>query len=185
MLITDDDVLHLVPVGGRRRVRPRRDGCASRSTRTRARPLVFADGTGSVYLADMSGDGLTDLVRVRNGEVCYWPNLGYGRFGAKIMMDGAPLFDDPDQFDQRRIRLADIDGSGTADLVYLGARAVTIWFNQSGNSWTRGHELPQFPARRQRRRRERRSTCSAAAPPAWCGPPRCRATRRSRCATST
>ena len=27
----------------------------------------------------MSGDGLTDLVRIRNGEVCYWPNLGYGR----------------------------------------------------------------------------------------------------------
>ena len=41
--------------------------------------LVFADGTESIYLADMSGDGLTDLVRIRNGEVCYWPNLGYGR----------------------------------------------------------------------------------------------------------
>ena len=38
--------------------------------------LVFADGTGSIYLADMSGDGLTDLVRIKNGEVCYWPNLG-------------------------------------------------------------------------------------------------------------
>jgi hypothetical protein len=43
--------------------------------------LVFADGTQSIYLADMSGDGLSDLVRVRNGEVCYWPNKGYGRFG--------------------------------------------------------------------------------------------------------
>ncbi len=28
--------------------------------------------------------GLTDLVRLRNGEVCYGPNLGYGRFGAKV-----------------------------------------------------------------------------------------------------
>jgi hypothetical protein len=37
--------------------------------------LVFDDGTQSVYLADFSGDGLTDLVRIRNGEVCYWPNL--------------------------------------------------------------------------------------------------------------
>ena len=34
--------------------------------------LVFADGTQSVYLADLSGDGPTDLVRIRNGEVCYW-----------------------------------------------------------------------------------------------------------------
>ena len=31
----------------------------------------------------MNGDGLADLVRIRNGEVCYWPNLGYGRFGAR------------------------------------------------------------------------------------------------------
>lgn len=65
--------------------------------------LVFADGTQSVYLADMSGDNLTDLVRIRNGEVCYWPNLGYGRFGAKVTMDNAPWFDAPDLFDQRRI----------------------------------------------------------------------------------
>lgn len=29
----------------------------------------------------MSGDGLTDLVRIRNDRVCYWPNLGHGRNG--------------------------------------------------------------------------------------------------------
>ncbi len=23
----------------------------------------------------------------RNGELCYGPNLGYGRFGAKVTMD--------------------------------------------------------------------------------------------------
>ena len=31
--------------------------------------LLFADGTQSTYLADMSGDGLSDLVRIRNGSV--------------------------------------------------------------------------------------------------------------------
>jgi len=62
--------------------------------------LVFDDGTQSIYLADFSGDGLTDLVRIRNGEVCYWPNLGYGCFGAKVTMDNAPWFDYPDMFDQ-------------------------------------------------------------------------------------
>jgi Salmonella virulence plasmid 65kDa B protein/FG-GAP-like repeat len=41
--------------------------------------LVFHDPAQSIFLADMSGDGLTDIVRIRNGEVCYWPNLGYGR----------------------------------------------------------------------------------------------------------
>lgn len=60
--------------------------------------IVFADDTQSIYLADLSGDGLTDIVRIRNGEVCYWPNLGHGCFGAKVTMDNAPWFDSPDQF---------------------------------------------------------------------------------------
>jgi hypothetical protein len=107
--------------------------------------LVFADGTQSVYLADMSGDGLTDLVRIRNGEVCYWPNLGYGTFGAKVAMDNAPWFDHPDQFDQRRVRLADIDGSGTTDIMYLALDGVVLYFNQSGNSWSQSRRLSAFP----------------------------------------
>src|SRR5215813_5249501 len=65
--------------------------------------LVFADREGAIFLADMSGDGLADLVRVRNGEVCYWPNQGYGRFSAKVAMDNAPWFDLPDSFDQKRV----------------------------------------------------------------------------------
>ena len=93
----------------------------------------------------MCGDGLTDLVRIRNGEVCYWPNLGYGRFGAKVTMDNAPWFDNPDQFDQRRIRLADIDGSGTTDIIYLGRDGVRLYFNQSGNRWSEPRRLTQFP----------------------------------------
>lgn len=107
--------------------------------------LVLADGTQSIYLADMGGDGLTDLVRVRNGEVCYWPNLGYGHFGAKVAMDDAPLFDNPDQFSQRRIRLADIDGSGTTDIIYLGRDGVRLYFNQSGNRWSEPRRLSKFP----------------------------------------
>ncbi|HYV30753.1 MAG TPA: toxin TcdB middle/N-terminal domain-containing protein, partial [Candidatus Binatia bacterium] len=107
--------------------------------------LVFADGAQSIYLADVSGDGLSDLVRIRNGEVCYWPNLGYGRFGAKVTMDNAPWFDSPDHFDQRRIRLADSDGSGTTDMLYLRRDGLHIYFNQSGNRWSNAVALPQFP----------------------------------------
>ncbi len=107
--------------------------------------LVFADGTQSIYLADLSGDGLTDLVRVCNGEVCYWPNLGYGVFGAKVTMDNAPWFDYADQFDQKRIRLTDIDGSGTTDIINLGANQIDIYRNQSGNSWSNRESLTNFP----------------------------------------
>ncbi|MGR9053580.1 MAG: SpvB/TcaC N-terminal domain-containing protein, partial [Gammaproteobacteria bacterium] len=64
--------------------------------------LIFADGTQAIYFADMSGDGLNDLVRIRNSDVSYWPNLGYGSFGAKVAMDGAPCFDHQEQFDQQR-----------------------------------------------------------------------------------
>lgn len=107
--------------------------------------LVFADVNQSVYLSDMKGDGLNDIVRIRNGEVCYWPNLGYGRFGAKVTMAAAPYFDHPEQFNQQRIRLADIDGSGTTDIIYLGRDGVSLWFNQAGNSWSQPHRLRHFP----------------------------------------
>ena len=105
---------------------------------------VFADGDQNVFAADMSGDGLADIVRVRNGEVCYWPNLGYGRFGARVVMDGGPWFDAPDGFDPRRLRLADIDGSGPTDIVYLAASGVRLYFNEAGNGWSE----PRSRARR-------------------------------------
>jgi RHS repeat-associated protein len=107
--------------------------------------LVFADGTESIYLADLSGDGLSDLVRIRNGEVCYWPNLGYCRFGAKVTMDNAPWFDNPEQFDHSRLRLADIDGSGTTDIIYLHREGVRLHFNQSGNGWSEPRALQIAP----------------------------------------
>ncbi|ETP66940.1 hypothetical protein G159_19935 [Planococcus glaciei CHR43] len=109
--------------------------------------FVFANGEQSIYVSDMSGDGLNDIVRIcSNGEVCYWPNLGYGHFGAKVTMDHAPLFDPIDQFDQRRIRLADIDGSGTTDIIYLSRAGVRVYFNQSGNSWSDATTITSFPA---------------------------------------
>ena len=74
----------------------------------------------------MSGDGLSDIVRVRSGEVCYWPNLGYSQFGAKVTMDDAPTFDSPGAFHERRVLLADVDGTGCTDLIYIGADGAQI-----------------------------------------------------------
>ena len=107
--------------------------------------LVFSDDTQSIYLADMSGDGLIDIVRIRNGEVCYWPNLGYGRFGAKVTMDDSPYFEYIDQFNQRQILLADIDGSGTTDIIYLGGNGVQIYYNHSGNKLIKLATSIHFP----------------------------------------
>jgi RHS repeat-associated protein len=98
--------------------------------------IVFADGTQSIVLADMSGDGLMDIVRIRFSEVCYWPNLGYGKFGAKVNMSNAPFFDIAENFNPHFVKLADLDGSGTTDIVYLGHDSFKIYFNQNGNSWS-------------------------------------------------
>ena len=102
---------------------------------------VLSNDLEGIFLADMTGDGLSDIVRIRNGEACYWPNRGYGRFGAKVAMDSAPSFDSPDLFDPARLRLGDINGSGTTDLIYLGRHRSTWWINQAGNSWSAAHRL--------------------------------------------
>jgi RHS repeat-associated protein len=144
ILITEDDALTWYPslaeegFGTAFRVpKPRDDEVGP--------AVVFADGTQAIFVADLSGDGLGDIVRIRNGEICYWPNLGYGRFGAKVTMDNAPWFDTPDQFDQKRIRLADIDGSGTTDIIYLERKQVAIYRNECGNGWSSAEYLTSFP----------------------------------------
>ncbi len=107
--------------------------------------LVFADRTETIHLADMTGDGLVDLVRARNGEVCYWPNLGHGRFGRKVTLDHSPRFDAADQFAARRVRFADIDGSGTSDVLYVGANGVSVYFNRSGNALSPALRVRSLP----------------------------------------
>ena len=109
--------------------------------------LVFADFEQTIFLADMSGDGLTDIARIRNGEVCYWANMGYGKFSPKITMANAPLFDGLDKFNPNYIKLADIDGSGTTDIIYLGKNDFRVWMNLSGNAWSKSaYTIKQFPA---------------------------------------
>ncbi|WP_051034209.1 SpvB/TcaC N-terminal domain-containing protein [Streptomyces sp. SS] len=143
VLVTEDDALvwHASlgedGFGPERRERRPRD-------EERGPVLVFADAEQSVHLADMSGDGLTDLVRIRNGEVCYWPNLGHGRFGPKIVMAGGPR-DHPDRFDQGRVLLADVDGSGTTDLLHLHPDGPRIHLNRSGNDFAPPVPLPTLP----------------------------------------
>jgi RHS repeat-associated protein len=108
--------------------------------------VVFTDPALSIHLADMSGDGLPDIVRIRNGDVGYWPNLGHGHFGAMMRMGNAPVFDTPERFDAARIRFGDVDGTGVTDLVYLGSDATRLYLNEAGNAWSAPLELPPVPA---------------------------------------
>jgi RHS repeat-associated protein len=90
--------------------------------------------------ADMFGDGLSHRVRIRNGIVECWPNLGYGRFGKRIFFNKAPRFDG--KMDPSRLFFADIDGSGTTDLIYAHKDRIDVYFNQSGNSFSDPVTIP-------------------------------------------
>ncbi|NII29299.1 sugar-binding protein [Pseudoflavitalea sp. X16] len=84
-----------------------------------------------VGFTDMMGDGLSHRVKIANGSVECWPDRGYGVFGEKITMGNAPSFGD--DFDIARLSLADIDGSGTTDILYVQQNTITLYINHSGN----------------------------------------------------
>ncbi|WP_421921236.1 SpvB/TcaC N-terminal domain-containing protein [Marinifilum sp.] len=107
--------------------------------------VLFSDAKNSVYLTDMTGDGLSDIVRITHNSVCYWPNMGYGRFGEKVLMANPPLLDAPDRFNPSRVLLTDVDGTGTTDIIYLDALQVTYSKNQAGNSWSDAFHISAFP----------------------------------------
>ncbi|MGD1992825.1 MAG: toxin TcdB middle/N-terminal domain-containing protein [Anaerolineae bacterium] len=106
-------------------------------------------GSEYVRLADMTGDGLTDIVFVDSGRVEYWPYYGYGRWGERVRMANAPLL--PPRYDLDNLFLSDIDGDGTADLLYVDFDRVYYWLNRSGQGWSQRFEIrfvppPDLPA---------------------------------------
>ncbi|MCI0723917.1 MAG: FG-GAP-like repeat-containing protein [Acidobacteria bacterium] len=93
--------------------------------------------------ADMSGDGLQDIVLVYDGNVEYWPNLGHGDWGRRVSMRHSPRF--PYGYDPQRTLIGDVDGDGLADLVYVDHCKVVLWINQSGNRWSEPIEIDGTP----------------------------------------
>ncbi len=111
---------------------PRRAWQRTVSTNGDGPDVDFADPR--VHLADMTGDGLQDIVMLRNGNITYWPNLGHGLFGLPVRMRRAPRL--AEGFDPRRLLLGDVNGDGVADLVYVDSTRVLVWGNHTGNSWS-------------------------------------------------
>ena len=98
-----------------------------------------------LFFADMTGDGLLDQVRIQNGRVEYWPQLGRGHFGDSVVMEGAPRFDYDTEFDPSRLHLVDLDGSGTTDLLYIGRGEIRYWINACGNGFGEAQRLAGLP----------------------------------------
>ena len=96
-----------------------------------------------VRLADMNGDGLTDVVLVYDGGVEYWPSLGRGDWAGRMAMANSPRF--PFGYDPRRVLLGDVDGDGRSDIVYVDDTSVTLWINRNGESWSDPIEIRGTP----------------------------------------
>ncbi len=108
-------------------------------------PIVGTNLNLDYFLADMTGDGLPDQVRVLNGRVEYFPNLGNGKFGELVLMANAPTIAFDRHFDASKIRLFDLNGTGTSDLLYLGNGEIRYWYNASGNSFVEGNTITNLP----------------------------------------
>jgi hypothetical protein len=108
---------------------------------------VFNASPGElVAFSDVLGSGQQHLVRIRHNEVTCWPNLGHGRFGKGIVLDFPGLA--YETFDASRIRLADLDGSGAVDLIYLQANQALIFMNRCGQGFRPAVALPWPPGLR-------------------------------------
>ena len=98
--------------------------------------ILFSQG--NVYLADMNGDGLQDLVRLDDGVCLYYANLGYGEFSNLVQMENA-LTDIPAR---NRIFLLDVNGDGRSDILYVLGSITRVWLNLGLN--TEDHSKGRF-----------------------------------------
>jgi RHS repeat-associated protein len=118
-------------------------------------PVQLSDP--DAQLADMNGDGLPDLVRLRRGDIRYWPGRGDGVWGTgersactagkfssnTYIAMGGPSYSD---IQGTSLRMDDVNGDGLDDLVQVRQDAIDIWLNVDGRGWTDKHTIPGTPA---------------------------------------
>lgn len=69
----------------------------------------------NIKLTDVNSDGLADLVKVQPGSVTVWFNLADQRFSDAVVYANTVVYDPA----STQTRFADLNGNGTADLVWI------------------------------------------------------------------
>jgi len=93
-------------------------------------PVLGDSRAELVAFSDILGSGQQHLIRIRHDELRCWPNLGHGSFGKGFRFASLPFAHAG--FDASRVRLADLDGSGASDLLYLESEGARIFMNRCG-----------------------------------------------------
>ncbi|WP_368900050.1 toxin TcdB middle/C-terminal domain-containing protein, partial [Morganella morganii] len=114
-----------------------KDGWLSAQNIPQAEKIVLPSPDGDaatlVAFSDVIGSGQQHLVQISADGVLCWPNLGHGRFGQPLALDG--FSKKQTEFNAAYVYLADIDGSGTADILYARSDYIEIYRNRSGNGF--------------------------------------------------
>jgi len=101
-----------------------------------------------VHLADMNGDRLSDVARIRPATVIYCAGMGYSHFADSVEI---PIPDtvlkDGANSQVARARLEDLNGDGLADLVVERAEANELWYwlNLGTHAFPPRHVVTDMP----------------------------------------
>ena len=108
-----------------------------RSTKAHTQGLPL-DWPG-VDLADINGDRLQDIVRIRPSSVEVLTSLGYGRFAAKEIISIPTITLTDQQAEDAKLR--DINGDGLADLILERAEPGVLWLWLNNGNYSFGDRI--------------------------------------------
>ena len=95
-------------------------------------------------LSDVNGDRLLDLVYVLDGSVTYWPSMGWGSFGEAIEIASSPA---PGAQAEAELLLADVNGDGLSDLLWVNVDRVEAWPLLPGDAYGERLVIEETPYR--------------------------------------
>jgi RHS repeat-associated protein len=98
-----------------------------RELRMQNPPRELNGELSGLHMVDVNSDGATDLVQVGFSDVSVWFNRGGEGFTDRVVIANTPGNVDA----LERVRIADIDGSGTTDIIYAEARSYR-WIDPMG-----------------------------------------------------